>query len=100
MNSLYEYNINVYEYNINVYELVKEIRENDNVKIEFYNDKSYSIMSENAKGYPNDLVYVARFDIFDFEDCNENIYEFTEWLNQCWKDGVEFRQCKIYVEWE
>lgn len=38
--------------------------------------------------------------MYSLYEYNINVYEFTEWLNQSWKDGVEFRQSKIYVEWE
>lgn len=76
-------------YNINVNDLIEALKEYEYVKIEFYKDGDFTIMSEVAPGYPNEAIHTENYDLYDFEDCNSNIDEYTNWLESVWFNGLD-----------
>lgn len=92
-------------YNIRVNDLIEALKEYEYVKIEFYKDGDYIIMSEAAFGYPVDAIHTEHYYLNDFEECNNNIKDYADWLESSWFDDVDvynkydkFR-ATIHVNW-
>ncbi len=99
-------------YEINTQDLVDELKEDESVKIEFYDngehkiefydDANYMIFAKYAFGFPNSVKHIEYFELSDFEECKD-IEEYKDWLNGCFYDGVEIYknnnyQGKIYIK--
>ena len=99
-------------YEINTQDLVDELKEEESVKIEFYdngehkiefyNDANYMIFAKYAFGFPLSVKHIEYFELSDFEECKD-IEEYKDWLNGCFYDGVEIYknnnyQGKIYIK--
>lgn len=91
-------------YEIDTQDLIDELEDMKYVKIELYSDESYEIMNSNAYGYSENRINIQYFEIYDYEDCNCNIDEFKEWLNDCWIGGIEVEnekfEGKIYLKFK
>lgn len=79
----------VITYNINVNDLIEALKEYEYAKIEFYKDGDFTIMSEAAPGYPNEAIHTENYDLYDFEGCNSNIDEYSNWLESAWINGLD-----------
>lgn len=90
-------------YNIKVNDLIEALKEYEYVKIEFYKDGDFTIMSEAAFGYPNEAILAENYSIYDFKDCNNNAEWFTNWLEGQWIGGlpayVNDELQNIHVNW-
>lgn len=97
-------------YTINVNDLIEALKEYEYVKIEFYKDGDFTIMSETSAGYPNEAIHIEPYDLYDFEDCNSNIDEYTNWLESVWFNGLDIERYEefenavyvdytIYINW-
>lgn len=89
-------------YEINTQDLVDELKEEESVKIEFYDDANYRTFAKYAFGFPNSVKHIEYFELSDFEECKD-IEEYKDWLNGCFYDGVEIYknnnyQGKIYIK--
>lgn len=76
-------------YTIKVNDLIEALKEHEYVKIEFYKDGDFTIMDENACGYPDESIHTEPFDLYDFKDCNSDVNEYTDWLEDVWFKGLE-----------
>lgn len=77
-------------YNIKVNDLIKAIKEYEYVKIEFYKDGNFAIMSEEANpGYSDEAIDIKSFSIDDFKYCDSNIELFTTLLKSPWFDSFD-----------
>lgn len=97
-------------YTINVNDLIEVLKEREYAKIEFYKDGDFTIMDEVSAGYPNEAIHIEHYDLYDFEDCNSNIDEYTNWLESVWFNGLDIERYKefenavyvdytIYINW-
>lgn len=67
-------------YTVSVKDLVAKFDECEYVKIEFDADGDYDILDENAYGFPEDCIYTLHFERFDFEECNNDVKQYADWL--------------------
>ena len=97
-------------YTINVNDLIEVLKEHKYAKIEFYKDGDFTIMDEVSAGYPNEAIHIEHYDLYDFEDCNSNIDEYTNWLESVWFNGLDIERYEefentayvdytIYINW-
>ena len=92
-------------YTINVNDLIEALKEYEYVKIEFYKDGDFTIMDENACGYPDKTAHIEHFCRADLEECGKDINVYTDWLGVSWMCGVEVYdgvyECayNIHVNW-
>lgn len=97
-------------YTINVNDLIEVLKEHEYAKIEFYKDGDFTIMDEVSAGYPNEAIHIEHYDLYDFEDCNSNIGEYTNWLKSVWFNGLDIERYEefenavyvdytIYINW-
>lgn len=75
-------------YNIKVNDLIEALKEYEHVKIEFYKNGDFTIISEAAPGYPNEAIHTENYSIYDFKDCNNSAEWFTNWLESSWLGGL------------
>lgn len=76
-------------YTVSVNSLVEALKEYEYAKIEFYKDGDFTIMDEVACGYPDESIHTEHFDLYDFKDCNSDVNEYTDWLEDCWFSGLD-----------
>lgn len=97
-------NDNTITYNIKVNDLIEALKEYEWVKIEFYKDGNFTIMSETATGRPDEAIHTEKCSIYDLEYCDNNVKWFTDMLEKTWVDGFDTYkhngfQATIYVNW-
>lgn len=95
-------------YNINVNDLIRVLKEYEYVKIKFYKNGGFAIVSETACGYPDEeAICVEKYDLCDFVNCNSSVDKYANWL-ESWCGGSldvyksDKPQCKLYkicVNW-